>query len=109
MVKPITPSEVTKAKGESIPDEVLVAFNKIIAKKWNGREAKFTQNDVMTLVLDGLEARDDNKLSRAALRADVFNKGWLDVEDIYRAEGWKVEYDKPGYCETYEATFSFRK
>lgn len=29
--------------------------------------------------------------------------GWLDLEDIYRDEGWTVEYDSPGYNETYEA------
>ena len=35
--------------------------------------------------------------------------GWLDVEGIYRKAGWDVEYDSPGYCEDYPATFKFRK
>lgn len=39
----------------------------------------------------------------------VYGKQYLDVEDIYRKEGWKVVYDKPAYCETYEPTFTFSK
>jgi hypothetical protein len=42
-------------------------------------------------------------------RAVVFDKGWLDVESIFRAEGWKVKYDKPAYCETYKAFFVFSR
>jgi hypothetical protein len=32
----------------------------------------------------------------------------LDIEDTYREAGWKVEYDKPAYCENYPANFTFR-
>ncbi len=39
----------------------------------------------------------------------VCDNHWLDVEDVYREAGWVVEYDKPGYCESYEATFTFKK
>ena len=39
----------------------------------------------------------------------VFKNKWLDVEEVYRKAGWKVEYDKPGYCEDYEAYFVFEK
>ena len=33
----------------------------------------------------------------------------MDIESIYRADGWGVYYDKPGYNETYTATFEFTK
>ena len=46
---------------------------------------------------------DSGKLKRA----DVFSNHWLDVEDIYREQGWNVEYDKPTYNETYDAYFVF--
>ncbi len=41
--------------------------------------------------------------------SEIYERHLLDVEPSYRAEGWEVEYDKPGYNETYEATFTFRK
>jgi hypothetical protein len=40
-------------------------------------------------------------------RGEIFHRGWLDVEDAYRAEGWTVVYDKPGYNESYAASFTF--
>lgn len=38
----------------------------------------------------------------------MLDREHLDVEDVYRAAGWEVTYDKPGYNETYDATFTFR-
>ena len=32
---------------------------------------------------------------------------YLDFEDEYRTIGWKVTYNKPAYCETYEPYFIF--
>jgi hypothetical protein len=43
-------------------------------------------------------------------RKDIFDKGWLDIEDIYRAADWVVAYDKPGFNEThFEANYTFSK
>jgi len=42
-------------------------------------------------------------------RNKIFEMGWLDVEDAYRAQGWNVVYDRPGYCESYEASFIFTR
>ena len=45
---------------------------------------------------------------------DVIARNWLDIEDLYRAEGWVVEYDKlyyskPYYIENHDAYFVFKK
>ena len=40
---------------------------------------------------------------------DIFDKGSLNVETIYRKDGWNVEYDKPGYNESYDASFKFSR
>lgn len=37
----------------------------------------------------------------------VFANKWLDIEDIYREQGWRVDYDKPAYNENYQASFTF--
>lgn len=95
-IKPITPTEVASAK---IPDEVIKAFNDLIVAEWDGYSAVIHQDEICTLVAERLKVK----------RQTVFANKWLDVEDIFRQAGWKVEYDKPGYNETYEATFTFSK
>jgi hypothetical protein len=100
VTKPIRPDEVGKRKAASIPSEVFEAFNDCIAENWDGREASFTQPDVVARIL---------ALMPSLNAGTLFAKRWLDVEDAYRAEGWHVEYDRPGYCENYEATFTFRR
>lgn len=99
--KPITPDEVTKIKKTIFPDEVFDAFNELIAKNFNGRSATVKQKDVVTLIVE--------KSHDAFSRQQVFDNHWLDVEDVYREFGWKVEFDKPGYNETYDAFFKFTK
>jgi hypothetical protein len=42
-------------------------------------------------------------------RAEVFSKHYLDFEDVYRKQGWKVYFDRPGFNESYTATFTFSK
>ena len=96
-VKPIKPSEVTNSKAQTIPDIVFTVFNELIAKYWNGRSSRFGQDEVLS------EITNRSKFTSR----DIFDNNYLDVEDIYREQGWKVVYDKPAYCESYPATFTF--
>ncbi len=60
-------------------------------------------------MLDHIERRiegPDNDQMRAAWRQNEVML-WLNVEELYRAQGWTVTYDKPGYNESYPATFTF--
>lgn len=41
-------------------------------------------------------------------RQEIFDNGWLDIETVYEDSGWSVEYDKPGYNESYEASWTFK-
>jgi hypothetical protein len=95
-VQPIKPGEVAKQKSQNIPPEVIAAFNELIIKKFQGGRAYVTQNEVVELIVaKGLE------------RQEVFAKHWLDVEGIFQEEGWTVVYDKPAWCESYNAHFVF--
>jgi hypothetical protein len=97
-VKAISPSEVVTQQLESFPPEVIEVFNQLIAEKFNGYDATVLQKDaVAALEKQGLDSHD------------IYDRGWLNVEDIYRKQGWKVEYDKPGYNESYPASFKFTK
>ena len=99
-VKPISPSEVVGKKKESIPPEVLEAFNELIAEGWNGHYSTVYQKDVVARILNKKDISDEKSIAK---------RGWLDVEDIYREAGWKVEYDRPAYNESYAAFFIFSK
>jgi hypothetical protein len=96
VIKPIRPDEVVGAKEGVIPDIVFKVVNALIAEKFLNGRAVVRQSDIVI----GLRA--------AGLTTPViFDRNYLDIEDVYRAVGWKVVYDKPAYNETYEATFTF--
>lgn len=95
-VRPIRPSELAKRKKAVLPNAVLEAFNELIAQHFSGGSATIKQDDVVTLMV-----------KKGLKRKEVFERHWLDIEEVYRAEGWNVEYDKPAYNESYPATFTF--
>ena len=96
---PITPDEVKQRVQNSIPEGVFEAFNEAIARKYRSGRAVVLQKDVVALISEKMNVSDDA----------VFENHWLDVEDSYRQAGWKVNYDKPAYCENYEAFFEFER
>jgi len=101
--KPIKPGEVSALKKEMLPGYVMEAFNQCIAVGYDGHSAKVYQGEVVARILTLAGLAGDNDLTRD----DVYERGYLDVEPIYRAEGWDVHYNKPGYNESYEASFLF--
>ncbi len=95
-VQPVTPDEASDLKNESIPDVVVETVNRLIARNMHLGQSKFLQKDLVAeLVEAGLDP------------AAIQHHGWLDFEDLYRSRGWEVEYDKPGWNETYPASFKF--
>lgn len=98
MVKAITPQQAEQARISNIPDGVIECFNDAIQENIDmyGR-ARVDQDDVVKKIASKMGVR----------RQVVFDKGWLDVESIFREAGWKVNYDKPGYNESYNAYFEF--
>lgn len=98
--KPISPDDVSLLKATQIPGEVFAAFNECIARNFRGTGASFTQDEVLAEVKKRLP--EDQ-------HAHIFNCRWMDVESSYEEMGWSVAYDKPGYNETYAATFTFTK
>lgn len=95
-VGPLEPNEVAEAKQEQIPAEVFEVFNTLITENFSSGQAVVKQKDVVALMKEvGIDT------------AEAFKRGWLDIEEIYMKAGWDVEYDKPGYNETYDAYFIF--
>ena len=74
MTKPIRPEEVAGSK--SIPAVVIYAFNRLITENYRNGRASILQKDVVDiLVVEGLD------------RAEIFKRGWLDVEEVLRQLG----------------------
>jgi len=91
--RPIAPSDIS----ENIPGVVFDAFNELITKNYTNGRARLIQKDVVKLIKENLGDEEQ------------FNYDWLNIEDAYREEGWEVKYDKPAYCEFYDASFCFVK
>ena len=98
-VKPIKPTEVVKAKQTVFPDEVIEAFNELIVKDFRNGSAIVKQDEVTALICSKMNIHSQ----------EVCDNHWLDVEDVFRKAGWRVEYDSPAYNESYPATFTFTK
>lgn len=97
-IKPIRPEDIAAHKQEHIPEAVFQVFNDLIAENINAGYATVRQKDVV------------KRMKAAGLKEkDISDKGWLDVEPVYRDAGWEVSYDKPAYCESwYEPYYTFR-
>lgn len=96
-MEPIRPSHVKSAQISNIPPEVIKIFNDLIVQNFKGKQARVTQEEAIVIIVQNLGID----------RRTVFNENFLDVEDAFRAAGWKVTYDKPAYCESYEPYFIF--
>ena len=103
MTKAMSPAEVGQYKADTFPDFVFQAFNECIAKEYTNKRATVKQSDVVSRIsqLMSGDSFESNK-------AKIFAEGWLNVEEVYRKLGWKVEYDKPGYNESYGAFWIFK-
>lgn len=85
-VKPISPAEVRKATGTTIPDAVFEVFNELITERWDPfMSVSFFEED---------EAK--NRLAvRGIDRQEVAQNGWLHVLSIYRVAGWNAQRTIP--------------
>ena len=99
IIKPIRPQDVVNLKFGQLPSEVIVAFNELILKNWNGSSSSIMQSDIVTLIKAKFEATGITITS-----CEIFDNHYLDVEPFYREQGWSVEYTKP--CAYAGETFS---
>lgn len=96
---PISPNDIVALKTKLTPEVVYEVFNEAIATKYASGAAKVLQKDVIAAIRGAYPAMTDD---------DIFESGWLDIEEAYREQGWIVRYDQPCYDENYEAFYEFR-
>lgn len=95
--RPIKPNEIIANR--NIPCKVFDVFNELIAKNYDHGQATVFQEDVVRLI----------KFKLKCTSKEIFDNGWLNIEDFYAKAGWTVIYDKPGYNEDYKANFVFNE
>lgn len=97
-MKPLSPWEINGMMGEIIPDVVVEAINNLLKKKYRGRAVNLKQDEIIAEI---------QRLDINIRREKIFEESWMDFESLFEKNGWKVEFDKPGYNETYSAYFTF--
>lgn len=95
---PISPDDIPAAKETVFPPFVYDCFNKCITQKYTNGRATVYLKDVTPLIKDACK---ENNIP--------FHTDFLNIEEVYRAQGWNVVYDGPAYCESYDAYFVFSK
>lgn len=97
-MQPITPEQALAEAGKDFPPKVIDQWNKAITRNMVGNTSIVMQKEIAQSIANEL---------RCTVNC-VYSARWLDVEQMYRNAGWKVEYDRPGWNENYEANFIFR-
>ena len=101
MAKVYSPEDVLKKRVETIPDYVIDAFNDLLTENYQEDETIIEQEDVIRKIL---EYSTDDELTRDT----IFKKHYLDIENLYRNNGWEVGYKKPAFDERFDPHFIFK-
>ena len=104
MIQPLSPAEIVANKESEMPDEVIIAFNKLLTRYFDGTTAIIKQDAAIDAILE-----EYNVFENSMDRQRIFADRLLDIEVIFRKFGWDVHYDKPGYNEMYTAFWRFSK
>ena len=107
-VMPISPDEITPPE---LPDWVIEGANDCIKTYWKAKEKKahFTQDALIACLRTAYLKKYPNVADYKEWRGLLFRNHYLDIEPVYEEVGWNIIYDKPGYCESGEPTFTFTK
>lgn len=98
--KPIKPEEVETKKASMIPDVIIEAFNELIVEN-------YTKHGQSSFKLKEVEALVESKDKQIADQA--YEKGWYDVESLFKEAGWIVGFESPNRTETFDEYFVFEK
>ena len=98
-IKAITPTKAKKLKMKNIPMEIIRVIDKMILDNTIEGIAKIEIESIVKIV------RRETKLTRKK----IFDNNMLDIEDLYRSKGFKVQYVPGAYYETFEPYFTFEK
>ena len=99
--KPISPEEISDNKEKYIHQTVIKTVNKILKERYN--EGSTVNIKIGEITKPFFTAHPEIDREKA------FDSKMFDIEDAYRKFGWNVTYDNPGYNESYEGFYKFKK
>lgn len=92
---PLSPEEILKFKADVTPEFVYKAFNELIAETINNGSASFFFKTARARIIEEMGKFDQFKdLDFGEITRMIDDRGWLNVENAYRAKGWKVTTDR---------------
>ena len=97
MINPISPQEAIAAYINDIPEDFISVVNDLISKAVNPNSQK---------QYFAIKVKDVVAAYKAIYGVEP-NSKWLDFEPLYRKTGWRVNFDKPAYNESYDAFYRF--
>lgn len=106
-MKPISPSDILKLSYNKVPDFIVEVFNDLIVRHFTANRASFSQDEAIQYIIAYKKDTGDRYHAGKLNRQDIFNYGWLNIETLYRAEGWNVTYSKASYNEDANSFFTF--
>lgn len=102
MSKALSPQEAIVRFKSEVPEPVMEAWNNLIVENLKVQGGKATSG----FTLEALASKITTAMNVS--RDTAKDRGWFDLEDIFRDKGWKVEFDSPAYNESYTASYKFR-
>lgn len=84
-MEPITPEKVISRKRSEIPAGVIEVFNDLIVDRWDGKKSIIFQDEVVEKIMKKMHCD----------REEVFDEGYLNIEELYKSHGWHVVYSRP--------------
>jgi hypothetical protein len=100
-VIPLTPQDALANFYKEIPNKVIECWNECISENLSVRGKNVSSH----FFLADISEKVMKKMS--CTHEEAHKKGWFDLEDVFRKQGWKVKYDQPAYNESYKAFFEF--
>lgn len=98
-IQPINPNEIISEKVKIIPDQVIRVFNELIARNWNKDKSIVFTNEAVEFI----------KFLTGASKDTIIQNHWLDVEPLYRENGYEVTYHESQGNESFPSYYEFRK
>ena len=105
----IKPNEVLPAVANAIPEFVIEVFNGLIKKNFNGYSADVKLEDAKLAVIEAIKHNNPEhaNLGDRELRDFLMERRYMDVEPVFQAAGWKVEFNKQCIGDNFASHYVF--
>ncbi len=105
MTLPLSPAEALRAKAGNIPAYIVEAANELLVKN-------LSLQGYATIKLPELIDLSVAKAGQAGIavhRQTMIENKWFDIEPLFRAAGWKVDFEKTAYNDPGPSYFTFQR